>query len=467
VLAGAGVAAVIVVAVVLVVVDPFGGGPAAAGSPDNGAPTALQTVVRRDLSEQTQVSATLGYADASTVSVPGGTAPASVQQAAAAVTSAQAALSADQRTLTQAQASLAADTRKLGVDCRNGNAAESGASSQGGGATAAPCATDAQAVATDRQGVTSAQGKVDTDERALTSAQASMSQAQGTAATYGQNAVYTMLPKVGQVVRRNESLYAIGGQPAVLLYGSVPASRAFMPGMSPGPDVSELNWNLRSLGYGAPAGDAYTSDTVAAVDRFQQAHGVAVTGQLLIGSVAFASGAVRVTTVTPTLGAPVQPGPVLSVTSTRRVVTIALDAASQSSVKVGDPVVITLPDNSTTTGHVSFVGTVATTPSDNGNGSSSPTIEVDVTPDRPGATGRLDQASVDVSITSSTVRNVLAVPVNALLALAGGGYAVEVVESTGVHQLVAVSAGLVDDADGYVEVSGNIAAGQHVVVPAA
>jgi hypothetical protein len=194
-----------------------------------------------------------------------------------------------------------------------------------------------------------------------------------------------------------------------------------------------------------------------------------VTGTLLLGSVVFAPGAVRVTTVTPTSGAPVQPGPVVAVTSTRRVVTIALDAAAQTSVKVGDPVVITLPDNSTTTGRVTYVGTVATTPSsDNGNGSSSPTIEVDVTPDHPGATGRLDQASVDVSITSSTVRNVLAVPVNALLALAGGGYAVEVAEPAGTHQLVAVSVGLIDDADGFVEVSGSgLAAGQHVVVPAA
>ena len=130
---------------------------------------------------------------------------------------------------------------------------------------------------------------------------------------------------------------------------------------------------------------------------------------------------------------------------------------------------ITLPDNSTTPGHVSYVGTVATVPANsNGNGSSSPTIEVDVTADRSAATGRLDQAPVDVSITTASVSNVLAVPVNALLALAGGGYAVEVVEPTGVHQLVGVSVGLIDDSAGMVQVSGNgLAAGQHVVVPAA
>jgi hypothetical protein len=151
------------------------------------------------------------------------------------------------------------------------------------------------------------------------------------------------------------------------------------------------------------------------------------------------------------------------------VVTIALDASQQTNVKVGDPVLITLPDNSTTPGHVSLVGTVATTPSSdqNGGGSSSPTIEVEVTPDDPAATGRLDQAPVDVSITTATVRNVLAVPVSALLALAGGGYAVENVEPSGDHRLVAVSVGLFDDAAGMVQVSGaGLAEGQRVVVPA-
>jgi len=90
-----------------------------------------------------------------------------------------------------------------------------------------------------------------------------------------------------------------------------------------------------------------------------------------------------------------------------------------------------------------------------------------VTADHPAATGRLDQAPVDVSITTATVRNVLAVPVNALLALAGGGYAVEEVERAGLHQLVGVSVGLFDDATGMVQVSGGgLAAGQRVVVPA-
>ena len=71
-----------------------------------------------------------------------------------------------------------------------------------------------------------------------------------------------------------------------------------------------------------------------------------------------------------------------------------------------------------------------------------------------------------VSITDRTVPNVLAVPVTALLALAGGGYAVEVVADDGTHHLEAVTPGLFDDAAGRVQVSGSeLAAGQRVVVP--
>jgi hypothetical protein len=463
--AGAGVL-LLAVGIVLAVADPFAGSsPAADGFADNAAATSLATVQRQDLSQQTQVSATLGYARSSTVSVPAGTAPASVEQAQQSAGAAQQTLADDGRALTQAQASLEADLRKLAIDCRGGNAAESGGAQQGG-SSAGPCATDAAAVTTDRASVTAATGKVQADRRALSSADATLAESESSAATYGQNAVYTMLPAVGQIVHRGQPLYAIDGQPAFLLCGDAAASRAFMPGMSAGADVAELNRNLR--GYGAPSGDAFTAATTVAIERFQSEHHVQATGRLPLGSVVFEPGAVRVTSVTPTEGSPVQAGAALGISSTRRVVTIALDASQQTSVKVGDPVTITLPDNSTTPGHVSVVGTVATTPSsDQGNGSSSPTIEVDVSPDDPAATGRLDQAPVDVSITTATVPNVLAVPVNALVALAGGGYAVEEVQSSGVHQLVGVSVGLFDDAAGMVQVSGaGIAAGRRVVVPA-
>jgi hypothetical protein len=86
----------------------------------------------------------------------------------------------------------------------------------------------------------------------------------------------------------------------------------------------------------------------------------------------------------------------------------------------------------------------------------------------PKAADGLNQAPVQVTITTGSVSNALVVPVDALVAQANGGYAVEVTGANGSHHLVPVSLGLFDDANGLVQVSGTgLAAGQHVVVPAA
>jgi hypothetical protein len=79
--------------------------------------------------------------------------------------------------------------------------------------------------------------------------------------------------------------------------------------------------------------------------------------------------------------------------------------------------------------------------------------------------GGLDQAPVEVAITTARVRDALIVPIGALLALAGGGYAVETVNAQGAHHLVPVSTGLFDDADGLVQVTGAVGPGTKVVVP--
>jgi hypothetical protein len=185
--------------------------------------------------------------------------------------------------------------------------------------------------------------------------------------------------------------------------------------------------------------------------------------------------------------APPQAGqPVLQGTSTRRQVQVALDATQQTDMAVGDQVTITLPNNRITPGVVTSIGTVATCASSSGPGvtspnstatdtdscssatssSSTPTINVDVRPSDPRATGSWDQAPVQVGITTSRVRGALVVPVSALLARAGGGYAVEVVDSGRADHLVSVSLGLFNDADGVVQVTGSpLAAGQKVVVP--
>jgi multidrug efflux pump subunit AcrA (membrane-fusion protein) len=484
--------ALVVAVVVVIATDPFAGpGKATDGVADNASAISLASVKRQSLSQQTQVSGTLGYAGSSSIRVPSGTAPSAVQQADQQVSSAEtmlasatATLASDTQALAGHQATLAAARAKEEVDCAGEGAAEAAsASSSPGGEADSPsaggssCSSDVQAVSSAEQSSTAAAMKLTADrsqvysaEKQLASAQSNLSTARSSAALYGQSSTFTALPSVGQIIRRGESLYEINGQPVLLLYGSVAPTRAFLAGMSPGSDVAELNANLNALGYGQGlAGNEFTAATAAAIRTLQSAHGASVTGELLLGSVVFHPGPVRVTSVTPTVGQAVMPGPVLAITSTARQVKLALDAAEQASVKVGDAVTITLPDNQTTPGRITYVSSVATSPSSSaqhGEEEGAPTIEVDATPTNPAATGHLDQAPVNVEITTERVENVLAVPVAALLALAGGGYAVEVAEGH-LHRLVAVTVGLFDDAEGVVQVSGQgLSAGQRVVVPA-
>jgi len=299
---------------------------------------------------------------------------------------------------------------------------------------------------------------------------------------------YTKLPALGQVISQGQVLYRVNDSPVVLLYGLTPAYRTLSTGAS-GADVAELKADLVALGYATsaqlgPTSASFWSATTTAVEKLQAALGMTQTGTLTLGQAVFEPTAVRVTTMSAQLGGNTQTGEtVMQATSTTRIVQVALVASQQTEVAVGDTVTITLPNNKTTPGVVSSVGAVATCPSSSGSGrsnsssaapgtdtcssgSTTPTITVDVTPSDPAATGTWDQAPVRVGITTATVPSALAVPVTALLAQSGGGYAVEVVNAGGTHHLVPVSLGLFDDADGLVQVSGSgLAAGQQVVVP--
>jgi hypothetical protein len=304
---------------------------------------------------------------------------------------------------------------------------------------------------------------------------------------------YTELPAAGQVISQGHVLYRVDDSPVVLLYGSTPAYRTLSAGAT-GPDVTQLNADLVALGYATsaqlhPRSAFFGSATTAALEKLQAAVGVARTGTLALGQAVFEPRTVRVTSVSAQLGSGTEPGQTaLQATSTTRQVRVALDASQQTEVAVGNKVTITLPNNQTTSGVVSSVASVATCPASSGSGgpgsssaapgtdncssgssgSTTPTIAVDVTPSDPSATGRWDQAPVQVGITTASVPSALVVPVNALLAQSGGGYAVEVAGegARATNYLVPVSLGLFDDADGLVQVTGSgLTAGQKVVVP--
>ncbi|MGY0059841.1 peptidoglycan-binding protein [Streptomyces sp. LZ34] len=276
----------------------------------------------------------------------------------------------------------------------------------------------------------------------------------------------TEAPEAGDRITRGKALYEADGRPVTLMYGSTPAYRPLKTGTE-GADVRQLEKNLSALGYtGFTADDEYTAATAEAVREWQEDLGLAETGAVELGSVVFAPGAVRVDSVAARTGDTVGPGgKVLSYTGTEQAVTVGLDPADQRLAKEGRDVEVVLPDDRTVKGTVQDVATVIEP--GNGQGEEAKTkVEVVVGfKDEAGrkAADAYTLAAVHVDFTSDTRKDVLTVPVGALLALAEGGFGVEVVHGS-TSEYVPVTTGLF--ADGRVEISGKgIAEGTKVGVP--
>jgi peptidoglycan hydrolase-like protein with peptidoglycan-binding domain len=295
----------------------------------------------------------------------------------------------------------------------------------------------------------------------------------------GVRGVLTALPDEGATVSRGRSLYRVDNQPVTLLYGTLPLYRTLAAGVDDGPDVTQLERNLDALGYGdnLTVDDHFSSATTDAVKAWQTDRGLKETGRVDATQVVFVGHAVRVGKHKAAVGDQVNAGaPVTDISSTTRVATVDLAADSASIAHVGDKVDIELPSGRTVKGTISEVGKVATTASSTSSGStaggstssssnssSEATITVDIRVDQPRQTGDLDQTPVKVVFVKERKRGVLAVPVTALVALAEGGYAVEVSDGTTTH-LAKVRTGLF--AGGQVEVTGaGLRQGQRVVVP--
>ncbi|MDO8186847.1 peptidoglycan-binding protein, partial [Conexibacter sp. CPCC 205706] len=383
----------------------------------------------------------------------------------------------------------------------------------------------------------------------------------------------TWLPRTGATIHPGERIFAVDGDPVILLDGTTPAWRTMKVG-DEGADVLQLERNLAALGHDpGTVDDEYTAATAAAVRAWQDDWGMAESGRVELGDVVFLPGARRVSKLTGTLGesgggggnapaswdggqlqtsfatdtaptgtvpattvpttpettpqttpttpqtqattpqtqpqtrtepqtqtqpsarttpetqpsdrdggrTPAGSGPadsdsgdgsgggsnpgteVLQTTATRRVVTAQVDAADQTLARVGARATVELPGGRRLAGRIVKVGTVASGGGAPGEGDADPTVPVTIRLRSERGAGRLDQAPVIVELARETRRNVLAVPVTALIARAGGGYAVSVVRGGRAHD-VPVQPGLF--ADGYVELTGGgVRAGDRVQVP--
>jgi peptidoglycan hydrolase-like protein with peptidoglycan-binding domain len=261
--------------------------------------------------------------------------------------------------------------------------------------------------------------------------------------------IYTWLPRPGTLIRTGGVLYRVDDSPVTLMAGTVPAWRPFGLGMTEGPDVRQLQANLIAGHFAdglltAPTG-RYDLATADAVERWQAAHGLTVTGWIPLGQVIFLPTAILVGALSVAVGEAASGGQrPYQVTTGQRTVTVPLNP-DLPPTSVGEAVSVILPSQANIPGKITAVGS----------------SQLTVTP--LGATGTQVNVQVQVALAAQSVRDVLAVPVSALLALASGGYGLEVVAPRGAHHLVGVTAGLF--ASGQVQVSGpDITAGTRVVV---
>jgi hypothetical protein len=284
---------------------------------------------------------------------------------------------------------------------------------------------------------------------------------------------YTELPGDGDKVDCGDVFYRVDDDPVLLLCGTVPSYRGLDSG-DVGKDVRQLNRNLHELGYDAdagvdvdPGGREFTWETGAAFEELPDDKGFDVTGALDGDDAVFLPESARIAKVTGELGGSARPGAqVAQATSDTLEVQVHLDASQQGVVKEGDRAQITLPGNESVTGKVDRLGRVAQAPAGKDDADAgAATIPAYIRLDRPKKASGLDRAPVQVDITTKGVKSALSVPVLALVGKAGGGFAVEVVRDGGAGELVAVELGLFDTANGRVEVEGDLAEGDQVVVP--
>ncbi|MFP7834588.1 peptidoglycan-binding protein [Marisediminicola sp. LYQ134] len=313
------------------------------------------------------------------------------------------------------------------------------------------------------------------DVVATTNAKGTLQYAGSASMLAGPEGVVTALPAAGSVVAPGGELYRVNNAPVLLLLGDLPAWRDFEAGMTDGVDVWQLEDNLRTLGlFPATPDTTFTWETAASVRAWQKALGVEQTGSLERAVVHFAREGIRVSQLTASIGAQVTPGSELyESTSTSRIVDLGLRLSDQQLAVVGASIAIALPDGTETPGVITTVGQPTEQVDESGateNPAATFVIPVSITLDDPAAAEQFARASVTARFSSTLGEDVLTAPVEALVAIDSGSFAVEVARSAGsgsgsaVTERVPVTLGAFSS--GRVVVSGpGIESGTLVVVP--
>ena len=275
-----------------------------------------------------------------------------------------------------------------------------------------------------------------------------------------------------------------GYSASLLMFGELSAWRDMKEGIAPGEDINQLKLNLIALGYGTnetlEMDSTFGSNTTEAIMKLQSDLNLISSGEINFGEITFVSGTsmVNFSSTLPNIGGKINTGTELfSLTPIERISTqissngainisskslqkveIQVDVADQNLVVKGSEVEIELPDESIIVGVVDEVGSFAIVPQDG-----DPFLEVSIAVEGSTEYFKWTGAVVTVNATKELAKGVLASPVNGLLALLSGGYALEIVTETGTI-LVPVETGIY--ADGWVEINGSgLQPGTEIVVP--
>ena len=278
--------------------------------------------------------------------------------------------------------------------------------------------------------------------------------------------IVTELPEVGAIIDFGEALFAVDGEPVLLMEGDVPQYRTFNVDMTDGADVEQLERNLTNLGYtdaiDLTVDTDFTYITADVVEEMQLQLGIEETGEIALGRVVFSPSPIRIGAVNVELGQSVNPQVnVVSVTESEQRITLDLEAEDLLLLPADTEVDIELPDGTVVAGRVSEVAAVATQTTTQQGAAGDPTIEISIVFADGEPNDVFDAAPVDIIVTEEVSLDVLTVPVPALIALSGGGHAVELIVDGGT-QLIGVELG--DFVDDLVEIRGDVQEGDRVVM---
>jgi len=283
----------------------------------------------------------------------------------------------------------------------------------------------------------------------------------------------------GSAVSTGSVLFWQGFFPVVAIEGdssTTPAlTRDLSTASSHGEDIKLLERMLVAGGFDPDSGvtvdDTFDDATAAAVQRWWASLGlpsdatditvpagsfVVVPGGLFAGAPLVADG-----------GLPAGDAVVLGLTTAAREVTTSAPVGD-TTFALGAVIDVVFPDGTESTGTVVDVGNVATNSSNTPG--ATPTVPITLhVAEIPASVDNFVQIPVTLRVVSEQEKDAFVVPVSALVALAEGGYAVEVVDGTdadgvAVTHLIAAKTGLF--ADGFVAITGDqVQAGLKVVVP--